>query len=81
MGRTHHQKLLAATLRRLGLDELNEQQDAHDIWLRLIDRLEQGLKASRRPRLVNELFEGAQRQVRRVSLKAYSRSVHTATLP
>ena len=54
-------KPLAATLKRLGLDELNEQQDAHDIWLRLNDRLETELKSSPRPRLMQDLFEGKQR--------------------
>jgi hypothetical protein len=55
-------KPISATLKRLGLDELNEQQDAHDILLRLIDRLESELKTSKRPKLVNELFEGKQQQ-------------------
>lgn len=54
-------KPLSATLKRLGLHELNEQQDAHDIWLRLNDRLETELKSSKRPRLVQDLFEGKQR--------------------
>jgi uncharacterized UBP type Zn finger protein len=49
-------------LKRLGFQELNEQQDAHDIWLRLNDRLEHELRTSKRPRLVNELFEGKQKQ-------------------
>ena len=50
-------------LKRCGFQgRLNEQQDAHDIWLRVNDRLEHELRTSKRPRLVNELFEGKQKQ-------------------
>lgn len=50
-------------LKRCGFQgRLNEQQDAHDTWLRLNDRLEHELRTSKRPRLVNELFEGKQKQ-------------------
>ena len=39
---------------------VNEQQDCHDTWMLLCDKLEADLKESAQPRLVNDLFEGKQ---------------------